>query len=241
MKIGMYNFQWAGGEFEVEFREKNIFWCKRFANEASWTEVQPGVVGVNWGKYGNYQLTAQPDGSFAGGVLTTDASGAPVVNTNDWRKATFVRAFTPAEELLSGSAWMLHYENGVPFRVEFHADGHFHSPAYPGHHLWKASPATRTHATLPPPAAARPPAAGLAVPAACHACLPPPHAATRRPLPLRPPLRASAAAATSSSEGAPLAFSRLPSHLLPPPPALQLNGNQVATSWPHARRSFLCS
>ncbi|EOD04073.1 hypothetical protein EMIHUDRAFT_439283 [Emiliania huxleyi CCMP1516] len=137
MKIGMYNFQWAGGEFEVEFREKNIFWCKRFANEASWTEVQPGVVGVNWGKYGNYQLTAQPDGSFAGGVLTTDASGAPVVNTNDWRKATFVRAFTPAEELLSGSAWMLHYENGVPFRVEFHADGHFHSPAYPGHHLWK--------------------------------------------------------------------------------------------------------
>ena len=80
MKIGMYNFQWAGGEFEVEFREKNIFWCKRFANEASWTEVQPGVVGVNWGKYGNYQLTAQPDGSFAGGVLTTDASGAPVVN-----------------------------------------------------------------------------------------------------------------------------------------------------------------
>lgn len=157
MKIGMYNFQWAGGEFEVEFREKNIFWCKRFANEASWTEVQPGVVGVNWGKYGNYQLTAQPDGSFAGGVLTTDASGAPVVNTNDWRKATFVRAFTPAEELLSGSAWMLHYENGVPFRVEFHADGHFHSPAYPGHHLWKASPATRTHATLPA-ARCRPPA-----------------------------------------------------------------------------------
>mmetsp|Transcript_23929 Transcript_23929/g.77241 ORF Transcript_23929/g.77241 Transcript_23929/m.77241 type:complete len:191 (+) Transcript_23929:51-623(+) len=127
LQPGVYNFQWSGGVFEVEFRKGGTFWCRKFANDAKW-EQQDAVVRVDWGKYGKYELAMQPDGSLSGGVL-----GKP----EDWRKAVFVRAFTPTEELLSGSAWMLHYENGVPFRVEFHADGHFHSADYAGHHLWK--------------------------------------------------------------------------------------------------------
>ena len=58
-------------------------------------------------------------------------------NPDDWRKANFVRAFTPQEALLSGSAWQLHFEGGSPFRVEFHADGHFNAPAYPAHSWYK--------------------------------------------------------------------------------------------------------
>ena len=41
------------------------------------------------------------------------------------------------EALLSGSAWQLHFEGGSPFRVEFHADGHFNAPAYPAHSWYK--------------------------------------------------------------------------------------------------------
>ena len=97
-----------GGAFQVQFRAGGIFYCKQFPCTASWQEAD-GDVQIDWGKYGKYVLRPQPDGSLAGSVV-----GTP----DDWRKASLVREFTPAEELLSASAWELHYENGPPFRVE---------------------------------------------------------------------------------------------------------------------------
>jgi len=111
----------------VQFRAGNVFYCKQFPCTATWQEVE-GIVQIDWGKFGKYEMRPQADGSLVGSVL-----GKP----DDWRKAYLVREFTPAEELLSASAWMLHHEGGPPFRVEFHADGHFHAPSYPGHHTYQ--------------------------------------------------------------------------------------------------------
>ena len=72
-------------------------------------------------------------------VVGSELVGGVRGNEADWRKASFKRAFTPQEELVSGSAWMLHFENGVPFRIELRADGHFHCPSYPGHFSYKLS------------------------------------------------------------------------------------------------------
>eukprot|EP00965_Chrysotila_dentata_P211460 6186468-Pleurochrysis_carterae.AAC.3 len=64
---------------------------------------------VDWGKYGKYELVAQEDGVLSGSVL-----GKP----DDWRKAVFVREHSPAEQLVSASAWELSHGGGKPFRVE---------------------------------------------------------------------------------------------------------------------------
>ena len=133
--VGHYSFEWKGGAFEVEFRPDGVFWCKKFPAEASYA-IEGDVLKIDWGKFGKYVLRSaggnpgEPPAVLAGGV---DGS----TNPDDWRKATFVRSFTPQEALLSGSAWQLHFENGTPFRVEFHADGHFDSPSYPAHSWWK--------------------------------------------------------------------------------------------------------
>ena len=87
---------------------------------------------VDWGKFGKYELRA--DGGNPKSLVGAVAGSS---NPDDWRKANFVRAFTPQEALLSGSAWQLHFEGGSPFRVEFHADGHFNAPAYPAHSWYK--------------------------------------------------------------------------------------------------------
>ena len=125
---GVYDFSWSGGTFQVEIRADGAFWCRKFAVDSTWELKDDGrTVYIDWRKYGKYDLVINDDGSLAGSV-----QGKP----DDWRKAAFVRAFSPAELLLSGSSWMLSYEGGKPFGVEFHADGHFHSPNYPGHFLW---------------------------------------------------------------------------------------------------------
>ena len=53
-------------------------------------------------------------GQYVLKVVGSELVGGVRGNEADWRKATFKRAFTPQEELVSGSAWMLHFENGVP-------------------------------------------------------------------------------------------------------------------------------
>ena len=131
VEIGCYSFEWKGGTFDVEFRPDGVFWCKKFPAEASYA-VEGDVVKVDWGKFGKYELRA--DGGNPKSLVGAVAGSS---NPDDWRKANFVRAFTPQEALLSGSAWQLHFEGGSPFRVEFHADGHFNAPAYPAHSWYK--------------------------------------------------------------------------------------------------------
>merc|ERR1712107_609023 len=101
-----------------------------FPCDAKWgydTETQ--TLDIDWGKFGQYQLVVK------GEELVGSVRGS--TDEKDWRKATFKQAFTPEEELLSASAWMLHHEGGSPFRIEFRADGHFHCDAYPGHFSYK--------------------------------------------------------------------------------------------------------
>ena len=127
IELGIYDFAWSGGTFRVELRQGGVFWCRKFANTATWTwDFTSGTLSIDWGKYGKYTL-AMKDGTLEGSVV-----GQP----DDWRKATFVRARTAAESLIDASGWMLSYEGGAPFRVEFHSDGHFHAPDYPGHFVW---------------------------------------------------------------------------------------------------------
>ena len=114
---------------------RNIFWCPQFPADARWAfSAESQTLEIDWGKYGQYVLKVQGS-ELVGGVRG---------NESDWRKASFKRAFTPQEELISGSAWMLHFENGVPFRVELRADGHFHCAAYPGHFSYKLNSEANT-------------------------------------------------------------------------------------------------
>ena len=133
---GVYDFSWSGGTFQVEIRADGAFWCRKFAVDSTWELKDDGrTVYIDWRKYGKYELVINDDGTLAGSV-----QGKP----DDWRKAVFVRAFTPAEVpcsqpspspaahhsvhqphaltlaqvLLSGSSWMLSYEGGKPFGVE---------------------------------------------------------------------------------------------------------------------------
>ena len=128
---GVYAFTWHGGSFEVELRPTGEFWCRRFPADARW-QLDPtdaNKLTIQWRQFGDYLLDyKQEEQLFRGSVI-----GKP----DAWRTAQLLRPFTPQEELLSASAWSLSHEGGKSFRVEFHADGHFHAEDYPGHHLWK--------------------------------------------------------------------------------------------------------
>ena len=121
LPTGRYDFEWKGGTFEVELRAGGIFWCSQFPAAARWS-FDAGTLEIDWDRFGQYVLQLEGD-ELVGSVKGREAS---------WRRARFKRAFTPQEELLSGSAWMLHGKAGAPFRVEFHADGRFVCPTHPG-------------------------------------------------------------------------------------------------------------
>ena len=133
---GHYHFGWRGGTIAVELRAGGVFWCRKFPAAASYA-VEGDTVKIDWGRFGKYELNAKSGDAGAGVTAVLMGSVAGSDATDDWRTATFVRPFTPQEELLSGSAWELHHEGGTPFRVEFHASGDFHCKAYPGlRHTW---------------------------------------------------------------------------------------------------------
>jgi hypothetical protein len=101
---GEWNFIWEGGSFPVEFRPQNVFFCEQFQAHAHWS-ISGNIVSINWGKYGEYELTIAPDGkSLEGG-----AKGAPA----NWRKATPIRSLTSAELAIIGSVWNFQHEGGA--------------------------------------------------------------------------------------------------------------------------------
>ena len=105
---------------------KNSFWCARFPERATWA-LRGDALRVDFGKHGVFDFREELLGAW---------EGARVNSKKDWRKLFFKRTRTPAEKLVSGSAWLVHFKNGRPFRVELRADGSFHAPDYPGFYTW---------------------------------------------------------------------------------------------------------
>ena len=79
-----WEFEHAGGKFEVEFRADafNHFVCEAFPAHSHWrldgADTPTPTVYINWGKYGEYELTLEADGSAASGSV----KGRPA----NWRK-----------------------------------------------------------------------------------------------------------------------------------------------------------
>ena len=82
-------FEHAGGTFEVEFRADafNHFVCGAYPAHAHWRLEDAGsptpTVYINWGKYGEYELTMAPDGE--------SMEGSAKGNPEQWRKAARLR------------------------------------------------------------------------------------------------------------------------------------------------------
>ena len=124
---GVYAFEWAGGSFDVELRnDGKTFWCRAFPDDCAY-DLRGDELRVDFGKFGTFDFREAHLGVWEGHRHTDEA---------DWRRCVFKRSLTPAEQLVSGSAWDLHFKRGTPFRVEFHASGAFHAPDYPGDFTW---------------------------------------------------------------------------------------------------------
>lgn len=135
---GVYNFEHAGGVFDVHLRSKGRFFCPKFqAAKATWSlgmvEGQgKGVVYIDWQKFGTYELAPTEAGE---GVRTFQgsATGKP----ESWRKMLWKRPFSVAERSLWDSEWEFEHAGGK-FNIEFHADGfnHFVCNDFPAHAHW---------------------------------------------------------------------------------------------------------
>mmetsp|Transcript_12539 Transcript_12539/g.21028 ORF Transcript_12539/g.21028 Transcript_12539/m.21028 type:complete len:396 (+) Transcript_12539:185-1372(+) len=86
LALGVYEFSWSGGTFEVQFHADGVFWCPKYSAESTWT-FDGATVEIDWGKFGNYVLQPQGD-QLVGSVRGKSSS---------WRKASFKREFTPEE------------------------------------------------------------------------------------------------------------------------------------------------
>ena len=79
-----WEFEHAGGTFEVEFRADafNHFVCESFPAHSHWrledADSPTPNLHISWGKYGEYDLQISADGATATGSLT----GRP----ESWRK-----------------------------------------------------------------------------------------------------------------------------------------------------------
>ena len=79
-----WEFEHAGGSFEVEFRADafNHFVCEQYPAHSHWrlkhAESATPTLYINWGKFGEYELVVSEDGSSASGSV----KGRPA----QWRK-----------------------------------------------------------------------------------------------------------------------------------------------------------
>ena len=88
-RLGVYDLSWSGGMFTVEIRAGGVFWCRKFPTNSTWKLMADGrTLLIDWQQWGTYELAVNADGTLTGSV-----QGKP----DDWRRATFVRAFSSAE------------------------------------------------------------------------------------------------------------------------------------------------
>ena len=129
--VGCYKFYHPGGEFLVHLRPEGKFFAPQYQAKATWVVTEAGLLTIDWGKYGNYelQLTDPATRAFEGSFV-----GQP----SNWRKMVLHRSFTPAELNLLDSEWELEHPGGK-FNVEFRADAynHFICTSFPAHSHWR--------------------------------------------------------------------------------------------------------
>jgi len=81
-----WDFEWSGGSFPVIFKADgyNHFTCEDFPEHSHWT-LEGGKLFINWGKYGNYDMTIDVEAkTMEGGAKGGDWKV-------DWRKGKHTR------------------------------------------------------------------------------------------------------------------------------------------------------
>jgi len=133
--IGWYDLSWKGGSFDVCLRPAGQFFCPKFQAQARWALAE-GVVSIDWGKFGKYELVVAEDKSMEGNAMPKKPD-----DENNWRKATFKRALSEEELAIigdgAGTEWDFAWTGGN-FPVQFKADGynHFKCEDFPAHAHW---------------------------------------------------------------------------------------------------------
>lgn len=125
---GVYNFEHPGGSFPVHLRSDGRYFAPQFQARATWTVSETGLLEIDWGKFGKYELNLT-DGA------TRAFSGSKKGEPANWRKMVRTREFSVVETMLMDSEWELEHpksadmaakgEKGT-FNVEFRADGFNH-------------------------------------------------------------------------------------------------------------------
>ena len=85
---GVWNWKYAGGEFEVNFVQGGEFVCVSYPAHAHWYDIGGSRVHVDWAKFGKYDMLCSS---------ATEMKGNYVGHLDDWRTGTFVRAHTAEE------------------------------------------------------------------------------------------------------------------------------------------------
>ncbi|KAL3893630.1 MAG: hypothetical protein SGPRY_014097, partial [Prymnesium sp.] len=140
---GIYDFQHAGGSFDVHLRSNGRFFAPKFQAKASWELREEGTqkkLFIDWAKFGKYELLVD--------LTTKSGTGSAVGKPESWRKMAFKRAFSAAELALFDSEWSFIHpsaclspsrSSGGNFKVEFRADAfnHFVCADFPAHSHWR--------------------------------------------------------------------------------------------------------
>ena len=79
--VGVYDFEHAGGAFDVHLRPQGKFFAPKFQARASWTCTEAGELFIEWGKYGQYKLELAD-------AATRAFAGSAVGKPESWRKVT---------------------------------------------------------------------------------------------------------------------------------------------------------
>eukprot|EP00292_Cryptomonas_paramecium_P022627 CAMPEP_0113680574 /NCGR_PEP_ID=MMETSP0038_2-20120614/11415_1 /TAXON_ID=2898 /ORGANISM="Cryptomonas paramecium" /LENGTH=197 /DNA_ID=CAMNT_0000599011 /DNA_START=6 /DNA_END=599 /DNA_ORIENTATION=- /assembly_acc=CAM_ASM_000170 len=84
----VWNFEYDQGSFEVQFHADgyNHFVCNAYPSHSHWS-MEGDKLTINWGSYGDYILTVDPNG--------TTMAGHKVGQPDNWRKATYLRPLGP--------------------------------------------------------------------------------------------------------------------------------------------------
>jgi len=85
----VWSFIYEKGSFEIEFRTDSYshFVCSQYPAHSHWSVDGSGLVSINWGKYGEYELQWN-EGS-------RELVGHKKDQPSNWRKATLIRNLGP--------------------------------------------------------------------------------------------------------------------------------------------------